>query len=65
MVSNITDQITPQIKEWQERPLDDVYPVVFIDVVHFSVREDNRVIKKVDHIVLGINLEVFKKILGI
>ena len=36
MVSNITDQIIPEIKEWQERPLDDVYPFVFIDAVHFS-----------------------------
>ena len=35
MVSNITDQIIPEIKEWQERPLDDVYPFVFIDAVHF------------------------------
>ena len=39
MVSNITDQIIPEIKEWQERPLDDVYPIVFIDAVHFSVRQ--------------------------
>ena len=46
MVSNITDQIIPEIKEWQERPLDDVYPFVFIDAVHFSVREDNHIVKK-------------------
>ncbi len=65
MVSNITDQIIPQIKEWQERPLDDVYPFVFIDAVHFSVREDNRVVKKAAYIVLGINSEGFKEILGI
>ena len=52
MVSNITDQIIPEIKEWQERPLDDVYPIVFIDAVHFSVREDNRVVKKAAYIVL-------------
>lgn len=38
MVSNITDQIIPTIKEWQSRPLDTVYPIVFIDAVHFSVR---------------------------
>ena len=54
VVSNITDQIIPDIKEWQGRPLDDVYPIVFIDVVHFSVREDSRVVKKVAYIVLGI-----------
>ena len=65
MVSNITDQIIPEIKEWQERPLDDVYPFVFIDAVHFSVREDNRVVKKASYIVLGINSSGFKEILGI
>ena len=65
MVSNITDKIIPEIKEWQERPLDEVYPFVFIDAVHFSVREDNRVVKKAAYIVLGINAEGFKEILGI
>ena len=65
MVSNITDQIIPEIKEWQERPLDDVYPIVFIDAVHFSVREDNRVVKKAAYIVLGIDKEGYKNILGI
>ena len=65
MVSNITDQIIPEIKEWQERPLDEVYPFVFIDAVHFSVREDNRVVKKAAYIVLGITSEGFKEILGI
>ena len=65
MVSNITDQIIPEIKEWQERPLDDVYPIVFIDAVHFSVREENRVVKKAAYIVLGINKEGYKEIMGI
>ena len=65
MVSNITDQIIPEIKEWQARPLDDVYPFVFIDAVHFSVREDNHIIKKAAYIVLGINSEGFKEVLGI
>lgn len=65
MVSNITDQIIPEIKEWQERPLDNVYPILFIDAVHFSVREESRVIKKAAYIVLGINKEGYKEILGI
>ena len=65
MVSNITDQIIPIIKEWQERPLDDVYPIVFIDAVHFSVREEARVVKKAAYIVLGIDREGFKDVLGI
>lgn len=65
MVSNITDQIIPEIKEWQERPLDSVYPILFIDAVHFSVREENRVVKKAAYIVLGINKDGYKEILGI
>lgn len=65
MVSNITDQIIPEIKEWQERPLEEVYPIVFIDAVHFSVRDENRVVKKAAYIVLGIDKEGYKNILGI
>lgn len=65
MISNITDQIIPEIKEWQARPLDDVYPFVFIDAVHFSVREDNHIVKKAAYIVLGINSDGFKEVLGI
>lgn len=65
MVSNLTDQIIPDIKEWQGRPLDDVYPIVFIDAVHFSVREDSRVVKKAAYIVLGINRDGYKEIIGI
>ena len=65
MVSNITDQIIPDIKEWQGRPLDDVYPIVFIDDAHFSVRDDSRVVKKAAYIVLGINRDGDKKIIEI
>jgi len=65
MVSNITDQILPKIKEWQERPLNEVYPIVFVDAVHFSVRQDNTVVKKAAYIVLGINEFGEKDILGI
>lgn len=65
MVSNITDQIIPKINEWQERPLNDIYPIVFIDAVHFSVRQENTVIKKAAYIALGVNDEGEKDILGI
>ena len=65
MVSNITDQILPKIKEWQERPLDEVYPIVFVDAVHFSVREERTVVKKAAYIVLGVTSEGEKDILGI
>ena len=65
MVSNITDQILPKIKEWQERPLDEVYPIVFIDAVHFSVRQEHTVVKKAAYIVLGVDSQGEKDILGI
>lgn len=65
MVSNITDRIIPEIREWQDRALDEVYPLVFIDAVHFSVREENRVVKKAAYVVLGIDKEGYKDILGI
>jgi len=65
MVSNITDQILPKIKEWQERPLEEVYPIVFIDAVHFSVRQEHTVVKKAAYIVLGVNSVGEKDILGI
>jgi len=65
MVSNITDQILPKIKEWQNRPLNAVYPIVFIDAVHFSVRQENTVVKKAAYIVLGVTDMGEKDILGI
>lgn len=65
MVSNITDQILPKIKEWQNRPLNAVYPIVFIDAVHFSVRQENTVVKKAAYIVLGVTDIGEKDILGI
>lgn len=65
MVSNITDKILPEIREWQNRPLENVYPIVFIDAVHFSVRQDNQVVKKAAYIVLGVTTEGNKEVLGI
>ena len=65
MVSNITDQILPKIKEWQNRPLESIYPICFVDAVHFSVREESNVVKKAAYIVLGINEYGEKDVLGI
>ena len=65
MVSKITDKILPTITEWQSRPLDKIYPIVYLDAIHFKVRKDNRVINKAAYSVLGINLEGQKDILGI
>ena len=44
-ISNITDKVVQDIQDWQNRPLEKVYPVLFIDATHFSVREDNRIKK--------------------
>lgn len=65
MVSDITDKLLPQIEEWQKRPLSEVYPIIFIDAVHFSVREDRLVKKLAAYIVLGVNSEGRKEVLGI
>lgn len=65
MVSNITDQIIPKIKEWQDRPLESIYPICFVDAVHFSVRNEASVVKKAAYIVLGINEYGEKDVLGI
>lgn len=64
MVSNITDAVS-KIKEWQYRPLKSVYPIVFIDAVHFNVKEDNRIIKKAAYIIFGVDNDGFKEVLGI
>lgn len=64
-VSKVTDKILPLIAEWQSRPLDRVYPIVFLDAIHFKVRQDNRIINKAAYSVMGINLDGMKDILGI
>lgn len=65
MVSDITDRLLPQIEEWQNRPLAEVYPVVFIDAVHFSVRDDGIIRKLAAYVVLGINVDGRKEVLAI
>lgn len=65
MVSKITDKILPMIAEWQSRPLDRIYPVVFLDAIHFKVRKENRIVNKAAYSVLGINMAGQKEILGI
>jgi putative transposase len=64
LISRITDKIMPAVAEWQSRPLDAVYPVVFLDGIVFKVRKDGKVINKCLHSVLGINMEGRKEILG-
>ena len=61
MVSDITDRLLPEIEEWQHRPLSEVYPIVFIDAIHFSVRENNVIRKLAAYVILGINQDEKKK----
>lgn len=65
MVSDITDKLLPRIEEWQNRPLSSVYPIVFIDAVHFSVRDDGVIRKLAAYVVLGINEDGMKEVLSI
>lgn len=63
-ISRITDKILPMVHEWQERPLDDIYAVIFMDAIHYHVRSEGRIIKKAVYIVIGINMEGRKDVLG-
>lgn len=64
MISHMTDRILPIAKEWQSRPLDKKYAVVFMDAVHFNVRQEGRVIKKAVYVAIGIKLDGRKEVLG-
>ncbi len=65
LVSDVTDKLLPRIEEWQNRPLSPVYPIVFIDAVHFSVRDDGLIRKLAAYVVLGINEDGMKEVLSI
>lgn len=65
LISGITDKITPIAKEWQNRPLETVYPIIFMDAIHYKVKQDNRVINKAAYAVIGVNLDGIKEVLGI
>lgn len=64
LISNITDKLLPIIKEWQNRPLQPVYAVVFMDAIHYKVRQEGRVVSKAAYMVVGIDLEGCKDVLG-
>jgi transposase-like protein len=64
-ISSITDRIIPEIKEWQNRPLESVYPVLWLDAMHYKVREDGQVKSKAVYSVLGVTMDGTKEVLGI
>ena len=65
MVSDITDRLLPQIEDWQKRPLDEVYPIVFVDAVHFSVRENGQIRKLASYVILAVSMTGHKEVLSI
>ena len=65
MVSDITDRLLPEIEEWQNRPLDEVYPILYIDAIHYSVRDNGMIRKLAAYVILGINTEGKKEVLTI
>ena len=63
-VSRITDKILPVAREWQQRPLESIYAVMFLDAIHFHVRSEGQIVKKAVYIAIGINLDGRKDVLG-
>jgi putative transposase len=65
LISNITDKLLPVIKEWQNRPLAEIYTMMFLDAIHYKVRVDGHIVSKAAYIVIGIDIEGQKDVLGI
>ena len=63
-ISRITDKILPVVREWQSRPLEEIYAVVFMDAIHFHVRSEGRIVKKAVYIAIGIRMDGLKEVLG-
>jgi len=64
-ISDVTDKILPQIEDWQNRPLDEVYPILYIDAIHYSVRDEGVIKKLAAYVILGITVEGRKDVLTI
>ncbi len=64
-IKAVTDKLIPMLEEWRRRPLEAIYPFIYLDAIHYKVREDGRYISKAFYTVLGVNLEGKKEILGL
>ena len=62
-ISDVTDNILSHIEDWQNRPLDAVYPILYIDAIHYSVRDNGVIRKLAAYVILGINMEGKKRFL--
>ena len=65
LVTKISEKIMPEVAAWQNRPLEAVYPFIFMDAIHYKVREDHRYVTKAAYVVLGITMDGRKDILGV
>lgn len=63
-ISRVTDKILPVVKEWQQRPLESIYAVVFMDAVHFHVRSEGQIIKKAVYVAIGVQMDGIRDVLG-
>ena len=61
----VTDKIIQTVKEWQARPLDSIYPIVWLDAIHYKIRENGKVLGKAVYTILGVNIEGRKEVLGL
>lgn len=64
-ISRVTDKVLPQIEEWRNRPLESVYPFVFMDAIHYKVRDEGRVVTKAVYCIIGVNQEGYRDLLGL
>ena len=64
-ISRVTDKVLPLLQEWRSRPLEAVYPIVWLDAIHYKVRQDGRVVTKAVYCILGVNQEGYKELLGL
>ncbi|MCW2839310.1 MAG: transposase, partial [Aeromicrobium sp.] len=64
-ISNITDQVADEVLKWQERPLDSLYPVIYLDAIVVKVRDGGHVVNKAAHIAVGVDMDGVKHVLGI
>ncbi|WP_346930675.1 IS256 family transposase [Clostridium sp.] len=64
-VSNITNRILPLVSDWQNRPLESTYSFIFMDAIHYKVREEKQIVVKAAYVVVGVNMDGIKEVLGI
>jgi putative transposase len=65
LISNVTNKIMPLIKEWQGRPLQQIYAILFLDAIHFKVKQDGQIVNKAAYMAIGVDLDGHKDVLGI